>query len=188
MLPLFEHAMHGRGARIAGWRIGPLTLAQAYCLHAWESPLVCGGDVDLTAFAVALWTCRQRCWPFDRFTADVNRGRPDRQLARLGRRYDMRRFGDDVAALRAHIAWHCQIPPRFVKGDSKAGGLCAPWPMVVAVQVMPLLGERRTWRAPVPYVMAHKIAMDNAQGDTSWKSEAEHAMGYANGRNSQSDK
>jgi hypothetical protein len=60
--------------------------------------------------------------------------------------------------------------------------------MVVAVQVMPLLGERRTWTAPLPCVMAYKIARDNAEGDTSWKSEEEQAQGYANGSDSQSDK
>jgi hypothetical protein len=40
----------------------------------------------------------------------------------------------------------------------------------------------------VPEVLAYKIALDNAQGDTSWKSEQEEAQGYmTDGCRTQSD-
>ncbi|MFH1603757.1 MAG: hypothetical protein ABIH03_07605 [Pseudomonadota bacterium] len=188
MFPTFERAMQRRPCRIAGLTIPPLTLARAYCLHAWRSPLVCGGRVELADFGLALWTCRQPCYPFARFVRDVNRGAPDRALKRLGKRYDLRRFDDDVAALSEHIEWHCKTPPRFFPKQSASSGACAPWPMVVAVQVIPVFGERATWMAPVPLAMAYKIALDNSKGDTSWKSEAEEARGYANARDTQSDK
>jgi len=188
MLPTFQRAMQRRSIRIAGVRLGPLTLAQAYCLHAWESPLVQGGDVTPADFALALWTCSRPCWPFHRFCDAVVRGRPERTLARWGRRYDLRRLTEDVATLRLWVSWHCKLPPRFLKESGASRGAAAPWPLVVAVQVMPILGERRTWTAPVPEVLAYKIALDNAQGDTSWKSEEEEAQGYmTDGCRTQSD-
>jgi hypothetical protein len=188
LLPTFQRAMQRRSIRIAGATLGPLTLAQAYCLHAWESPFVCGGQINVPDFAVALWTCANDCYPFERFTDAVVRGKPDRWMTRLGRRYDMRMFSRDVKALQDWVAWHCQTPPRFAKADANKRGGSAPWPLIVAVQVIPLLGVATTWTAPVPVVMAYKIALDNASGDTSWKSEAEEAQGYANGSDSQSDK
>lgn len=188
MQATFERAMQGRQTRIAGVRLGPLTLAQAYCLYAWDSPVVRGGQIGVNDFAVALWTCAERCWPFDRFVAAVNAGRPERMLARIGKRYDLRRFNADCAALREWVDWHCKTPPRFLKAGKAPGGPAAPWPMVIAVQLIPMLGEDRVWSMPVPLAMAYKIAVDNAQGDTSWKSEAEAEQGYANGGNSQSGK
>ena len=183
MLATFQHAMQARTSTVAGIKLGPLTLAQLYCLHAWESPLVVGGPVTLADFATALWTCKQPCFPFEKFTDDVCRGKPDKAMAKLGKRYDVQRFEKDVAALREHIGWHCDIPPRFSKTESNKG-CSAPWPMVIAVQVMPLLGESETWTAPFPRVMAYKIALDNAGGDSTWKTEQEQEQGYANGGNS----
>jgi hypothetical protein len=180
MLPTFQRAMMKRTVRIGGARLDSLTLAQAYCLHAWESPFVKGGPVNVADFAMALWTCATDCYPFERFADAVCRGVPDRWLGRMGRRYDMRHFDRDVAGLREWIGWHCETPPRFLKDASKGRGSSAPWPLVVAVQVIPLLGERAAWSAMVPRIMAYKIALDNAAGDTSWKSEAEHEKGYAN--------
>jgi hypothetical protein len=183
----FERAMQSRQARIAGVRLGPLTLAQAYCLYAWESPVVRGGQIGMADFALALWTCSQPCWPFSRFVVAVNAEKPQRILARIGRRYDLRRFAVDSAALREWIDWHCKTPPRFLKPTPDSKGAAAPWPMVVAVQLIPMLGEDRVWQMPVPLAMAYKIAVDNAQGDTSWKSESESEQGYANGGDSQSN-
>lgn len=179
MLATFQNAMQKRSVQIAGVKLGPVTLAQAYCLHAWDSPIIRGGEVGLADFAVALWTCANPCWPFERFVDAVNAGKPERALIKLGRRYDLAQFDQDSAALVEWVAWHCAVPPRFVKDSPGKRGACAPWPMIVAVQIMPLFGEVTTWTMPAPRAMAYKIAMDNAQGDTSWKSEAEQEQGYA---------
>ncbi|MBM3889377.1 MAG: hypothetical protein FJ388_09650 [Verrucomicrobia bacterium] len=188
MLPTFANAMQRRGARIAGVKVGPVTLAHLYCLHAWESPFAVGGEIGLADFGLALWTLSRDCWPFDSYVAAVNRGVPDRWLARRGRRYRCERFGDDVAQLQGWLAWHCQTPPRFLKPQADDRGPSAPWPLVVAVQLIPVLGEARVWQMPVPLALAYKIAGDNAKGDTSWKSEAEQAMGYmTDGRSTQSN-
>ncbi len=184
MLPTFQRALQSRTAKIAGRKLGPLTLAHAYCLHAWGSPFVTGERISVPDFAVALWTCAHDCWPFPQFERAVVRGAPDRWLARLGRRYDMRKFDTDVKSLGDWIAWHSAVPERFLKDGARKGGGSAPWPLIIAVQVLPLLGERATWTSPLPYIMAHKIALDNAAGDTSWKSEAEAEQGYCNGRDS----
>jgi len=188
MLPTFQRAMLVRRVRIGGVELLPVTLAQAYCLYAWESPLVRGGTITPADFAVALWTCSQKCYPFESFSDAVTRGVPERKLKRLGRRYRMRRYGKDLATLREWLGWHLSVPPRFMKQSASSGQSAAPWPMIVAVQLMPMVGEDRAWTMPVPQAMAYKIALDNAQGDTSWKSEAEHEQGYANGSNTQSDK
>lgn len=187
MQATFERAMQARRTTIAGVRLGPLTLAQAYCLYAWGSPVVRGGQIGISDFALALWTCSQACWPFARFVDAVNGGKPERMLARWGRRYDMRRLPADAESLREWVDWHCKTPPRFLKADKTPGGPAAPWPLVVAVQLIPMLGEDRAWSVPVPLAMSYKIALDNAQGDKSWKSEAEAEQGYANGSDSQSD-
>jgi len=187
MLAIFQRAMQRRTVRIAGVRLQPVTLAQAYCLTAWESPLMLGGAVGLSDFAVALWTCSTDCWPFPVFVDAVNAGRPERLLAKVGRKYDLNNFDADAAALSEWVSWHCTVPPRFLKPAKDAKPACAPWPMIVAVQLIPSFGEQRTWTMPVPEAMAYKIAVDNAQGDTSWKSEEETNQGYANGSDSQSN-
>jgi len=187
MFPTFQRAMQRRTSTVAGVELGPLTLAQAYCLCAWESPFLKGGDITLPDFAVAIWTCTDSCYPFEQFTKAVCAGAPDRMLKRLGKGYDLRQFNPDVEALKEHITWHCQAPPRFIKGQKTNRGPCAPWPMTIAVQVIPLLGTETTWTSPVPLAMAYKIALDNASGDTSWKSEEEQARGYANAGDTQSD-
>lgn len=181
MLQTFQRAMQSRATRIAGIRLGPITLAQAYCLYAWESPFVCGGNIELADFGVALWTCSQKCWPFPRFVDAVDAGKPEKLLTKVGRRYDLQQFPKDRDALHEWIDWHCKVPPRFLKPDPNRKGASAPWPMIVAVQIMPMLGEQRTWQMPVPLAMSYKIAKDNAEGDTSWKSEEEEAQGRANG-------
>jgi len=187
MLPTFAHAMQRRSVRIAGVKLGPVTLAHLYCLHAWESPVVCGGQIELADFGLALWTCSRECWPFSEYVNDVDAAKADRKLARWGRCYDLREFPRDVEALKAWLGWHCRVPPRFLRPTKDDRGPSAPWPMIVAVQLIPAFGEARVWRMPVPEAMAYKIALDNAQGDTSWKSETEEAQGYANGSSSQSD-
>lgn len=188
MLLTFQRAMQSRSGCVAGVRLSPVTLAQLYCLYAWESPFVCGGNIELADFGVALWTCSQDCWPFSRFVEAINKGKPEKMLSRLGRRYDLRKFPADRDLLHQWIDWHCKVPSRFLKEDPNHKGASAPWPMIVAVQLMPMLGEERTWRLPVPLAMSYKIANDNAKGDTSWKSEEEEAQGYANGSDTQSDK
>jgi hypothetical protein len=179
--------MQSRGVTVAGVRLAPFALAHAYVLAGWESPVMLGGKVTLADFGCALWTCSRSCWPFPSVVRAVNAGRPDRMLARLGRRYDLRNLDRDAAALSDYVRWHCQLPARFLKERSGDHGSSAPWPMVVAVQLIPMLGEARTWTMPLPLAMAYKIGLDNAQGDTSWKSEAEEAQGYADGSSAQSD-
>lgn len=180
MLATFQRAMQRRECTIAGVRLGPVTLAQAYCLAAWESPFLAGGRIELADFGIALWTCSRPCWPFDAFVDEVNAGKPDKLLNRVGRRYDLQQFPKDRDALADWIEWHCHIPPRFSKGAKEERGSSAPWPMIVAIQLIPLLGEERVWTLPLQLALAYKIAKDNAGGDMSWKSEAEEAMGYAN--------
>ena len=184
MLATFQRAMEIRSTKIAGLSLGPVTLAQAYCLYAWESPIVRGGPVEIADFATALWTCSNRCWPFESFVDAINRGTPEKVLAKLGKKYRLADYPKDSKALLDWITWHCTVPPRFVKETPGARGSSAPWPMIVAVALIPLFGEDKTWTMPVPRAMAYKIAMDNAQGDTSWKSEEEEEMGYANGGDS----
>lgn len=180
MHDVFQRAMMRRTTRVAGVDIPPFTLARAYCLCAWRNPLMVGGDVGLADFAVALWTCRHECWPWPSFVDAVCKAEPDKWLKRIGKRYDLAKFAEDETALREHILWHCNTPERFIKRDP-GNGPSAPWPLLIAVQVRAVLDEKTAWTAPLPYVMAHKIALDNGAGDTSWKSEQEAERGYSNG-------
>lgn len=182
MLTVFERAMQRRETRIAGLRLGPLTLAHVYALEAWGSPIARGGTIGIDDFALALWTCSVPCYPWHAYVDQVCRGAPDRKMEALGRRYDLAGFAGDVDALREWITWHCAVPERFMPRGAPTRGSSAPWPLVVAVQMIPVLGELRTWTSPVPYVMAHKIARDNANGDSSWKTEGEEELSKLNAR------
>jgi len=203
MFPIFQWALQRRRNCIAGVTLPPLTLAHMYWLYAWGSPFVCGGMRGAGDFALALWTCSRPCWPFARIMYQVCRGDAERFQIRLCRRYSrlalwakVRRkeysitqhITSDMARLDEWIRWHTELPPRFFPETKiPQHGLCAPWPMAVAVQVMPMLGERQTWTYPLPLVLAYKIAHDNAQGDQSWKSELEELRGYANASSAESN-
>jgi hypothetical protein len=187
MLPTFLNAMLARRSVVAGVRLRPLTLAQAYCLAAWESPYFTprAEPVTLSDFGLALWTCTQDCWPFERFADSVIQGKPDKALTRWGRRYDIARFDEDSIALSSHIAWHCAVPDRFMEQGQKSRGNSAPWPLVVALILMERLPEDRVWRLPMPLALAYKIAADNAGGDHTWKSEAETSAGVVEAKSCQ---
>lgn len=184
MFPLFQRAFQTRGDTIAGMTLKPMTLAHAYTLCAWESPLILGGKIEPSDFAVALWTCTQDCWPFDVFFKGIEKGLPEKELAKLGKKYALKNITEDIHKLQDYIEWHCKFPPRFIKDKTESKGSCSPWPLIIAVQIIPLIGEQRAWTIPVPMAMSYKIALDNAAGDSSWKTEVEEKRGFADACNS----
>jgi hypothetical protein len=72
------------------------------------------------------------------------------------------------------------MPPRrehSVRGQALVE-MKTPWPIFIAVRLIPLVGERRAWSMPLPLALAYSTALCELAGDDSWMSEDEATCPY----------
>ena len=66
------------------------------------------------------------------------------------------------------------MPERWTKPGSD--GVLHPWPLVIAVTIMPIVGEVRAWNMPLPLAVSYWSAIAETHGDKSLISDEEYAL------------
>jgi hypothetical protein len=160
---VFHRAMRTHGGRIAGMRVNALSAWHLMQLEAFGNRFVAGGALRVDDAVQVLLICR------DRFRAGATNPlasamtfcrSPWRRMAVavwiLCRRQTV------FARIGEYVSVSLETPSYWSDDNSKQSRV--PAGMLVAVRVMPLVGEDRAWNMPFGLACAYKAALDERDG------------------------
>jgi hypothetical protein len=142
-----------------------LCCGHVFILQAAESPYFYGTEKKLEDLVFAVNICSQT---FEQAQAafDVDHPEEWKQWRRECRKLD---FAEETIHFESY--WHDHIAMPVRETSAQARGSLHPWPLLVAVSVMKVVGESRAWNMPLPMAMSINSVLGELKGDTSLISE-----------------
>lgn len=186
MQQVFKSAIYHRAPVVLGRQLLPLCLGHVYLLMAADSPYAVPKDepphlLNL-AFAVAI--CSRS---FEDCQSWIESPGVEAECAAWGASCEGMDFPAESDTFAAYLADSAVLPDKAPRGAVTP--YRHPWPMVVAVSIMPLVGsssiqsaESRAWNMPQALAMSYHSALSELQGDDSLKTDADYAVMEENKR------
>lgn len=172
MQSVFKAGLRQRRARVLGVSLLPLSLGHVWALLAFENGFaVSGKRPELADLVMGVSICSRTfedCLDLinhpDLHIADVS------TWARQTSRQNLRR---QTSAFIRYLNDNCKTPERWKKSGEAQSQARVPWPIKVAVGIMPMVGEFRAWNMPITMAMSYWFAAQENSGDNSIVSDEE---------------
>ena len=172
MQQVFKNALFHQEPTVLKRRLLPLSCYHVLVLMAADNPYVVKQVPNPTlidlAFGVAVCSrTREQCeiWlPADGMLDGI------KAWGKTCRKMDFRAEG---LSFENYLADYSAFPDRWSK--TKTPTPCQhPWPLLVVVTIMPMVGESRAWNMPLPEAISLWSAYQETQGDSSLKTDWEY--------------
>lgn len=172
MQSVFKAGLRQRRARVLGVSLLPLSLGHVWALLAFENGFaVSGKRADLSDLVMGAAICSRE---FDSILDLLNN--PDRhikEIAEWGRKTSKQNLVRQKRAFIRYLNDNCKTPERWKKSGEAQSQSRVPWPIKVAVGIMPLVGESRAWNMSITMAMSYWFGLQENAGDNSIVSDEE---------------
>lgn len=178
MLDCHANAFLARPGKVLGLRLKPLTLRRYWVLEALQSPIACGGVVELGDVGLAAWVLSVSPW-FAQWAI-----RHPAWLAWRMRRLSKRIANpDDYAVARDGLLTYWQaytdFPAIRPAKNETARMSCLPRSVNIAWALMSRLPERRVWSMPMGEALTYFAALCEGNG-REFRTERDKRMAAKN--------
>lgn len=162
---VFRHAIYAPTPKVLTKQLKPLSCGHVFILQASQSPYYYGGQKNLNdlVFAVQI---SSMTFEDAQAAFDVDHVAGARQWKRDCKKLD---FAKEAAIFETYWADHVVFPEREIQNNQRRS--LHPWALLVAVKLMPLVGESRAWNMPLPMALSLSSALGELNGDDSVISE-----------------
>jgi len=170
MQQVFKNALYHTEPTVLLRRLLPLSLGHLYQLYAAESAYaIKGGKPGLPDLVYAVGICSRT---FEQGMAWLRRPRLLAECERWGRRARNRVDPEEEHQVFLEYVDQFAIFPERYQDDKLQAKPCKhPWPLVIAVKIIPLVGESRAWNMPLPLALSYWSALAETEGDESLRGE-----------------
>lgn len=169
MIRAFEAAVHLKRFTVLGRQLQPLGLGHCWCLLAADNAWLADRKPLIEDLVYAVTVCSGT---FEEALATLsNERKATEQAAAMGKAFKAGSLESEMATFGRYVRAHIRAPERAQSGTPHKAK--HPWPILMAVRIMPLVGESRAWNMPLPMAITLWSAQLEAQGDDSLVSEEE---------------
>jgi hypothetical protein len=162
MQTVFQNALYHAEPTILLRRLCPLSLGHLHQLYAAESAYVTGEPINLFDLVFAVAIC-SRTW--EQGLAWLHSPTLKKDCKAWGRKASAQlNFRKEGEKFRHYLDEYTQLPKRWHKqGIGQGRPFQHPWTLILATELLPMVGESRAWNMPLPLALSYWSARQELQ-------------------------